>query len=270
MKFYSILYIASSIILSSLLYLYLHKKTRISKSFLFKDNLLVIILAFSGSLYLNKIVNYQWVWILGIIWIAVSVPGIAFAITMIRFWRKPCRKVSQAPNEIISPADGNVIYINKISKDEKPVSIKNGSLSKLDEITKTDLLITPCWLIGINMTPFDVHKNCAPISGKIILNLHTNGKYFSLKEFRALKENERNTLVIKNEKLIVGVVQIASKLVRRIDSYINEGDLIRKGEWFGMIRFGSQVDVIVPAAVDLKIELGQQLYARKTVLGIIE
>jgi len=188
---------------------------------------------------------------------------------MIRFWRTPKRKIKAQSNEVVSPADGNVIYIKKVESGETPVSIKGKKLSKLDEITKTNLLTTPCWLIGINMTPFDVHKNCSPIDGEIIFNQHTQGKFLSLKLAESEAENERNTFIIQNDKIRVGVVQIASKLVRRIDTYKTKGTAVKKGEWIGMIRFGSQVDILLPIKAKIKLTIEQQTYAGKTIIAEI-
>ena len=186
---------------------------------------------------------------------------------MLRFWHKPKRKIIALSNEIVSPADGNVLYIKRIEANDPPSSIKNGRLNKLSELTKTTLLKTPCWLIGINMTPWDVHKNCAPISGRIILNNHIKGSFLSLKKFDSETMNERNTYVIEKDNLRIGIVQIASRGVRRIDTYIAEGAMVNKGDWLGMIRFGSQVDVILPYNADIKITPGQQIYAAKTIIA---
>lgn len=84
-----------------------------------------------------------------------------------------------------------------------------------------------------------------------------------------MTENERHTYVIKNEMCQVGVIQIASKRVKRIDSYVNQGDLVKQGEWLGMIRFGSQVDVFLPIEARIKVDLKQQTYAAKTILAEI-
>lgn len=186
---------------------------------------------------------------------------------MIRFWRTPIRKINSVEHDIVSPADGNIIYVKKIENNEIPISIKGKSLSKLSELTKTDLLKTPCWLIGINMTPFDVHKNCSPIDGIIILNEHFDGKFLSLKDPISISDNERNTYVINNGELKVGVVQIASKRVRRIDTYVKVGEKVKKGDWLGMIRFGSQVDVILPYQSSIKISYGEQVYAGISIIA---
>ena len=261
-----LLYLFESLIMSSLTYLYLHKKTRISLNYLYKDNIIVIVLTILTCYIMVRLLpqNYNWLFFF---LIPILVLGFAFTLTMIRFWRIPNRKIDAKKNELVSPADGNIIYIKKISKGEVPTSIKKGLKAKLNEITQTDLLETPCWLIGINMTPFDVHKNCAPIEGKVILNKHINGKYLSLKEPKAILENERNTLVIKNDKMIVGIVQTASRLVRRIDSYVKVDQKLEQGQWFGMIRFGSQVDLIIPAYLNVNVKLKQQIFAKKTIIA---
>jgi phosphatidylserine decarboxylase len=120
------------------------------------------------------------------------------------------------------------------------------------------------------MTPFDVHKNAAPVSGQIILSKHFNGKFMSLKSTLSESENERHTIVIRRNNIYVGVVQIASRLVRRIDTYIKKGDYIERGDWYGMIRFGSQVDIIFPDNFNPVIHLMQQVYAGKTIIAKIE
>jgi phosphatidylserine decarboxylase len=118
------------------------------------------------------------------------------------------------------------------------------------------------------MTPFDVHKNCAPVSGRIVLNKHINGEFLSLKHPEAILRNERNTLVIQTENNeYFGIIQTASKLVRRIDSYVKENDQITQGKWFGMIRFGSQVDLIIPKQYLPNVKVGQQIFAATSIIA---
>lgn len=257
---------------STVMYYYLHLKTRMNLKFLYLDNLLVSAVSFviSYTVYYHSLslINNFYLRVFIALGIGeIFVIAVGYAITMIRFWHTPTRKVTASENEIVSPADGNVIYIKKIEPGETPVSIKNGMINEIAELTKTDLLSSPCWLIGINMTPWDVHKNCSPIDGNIVLNKHTNGSFLSLKNFNAITQNERNTYVIKGNGYSVGVIQIASKGVRRIDSYVSADSTINKGSWLGMIRFGSQVDVILPYDCDIKIKLGQQIYAAKTIIA---
>ena len=161
------------------------------------DNLLVTVISFLAAVlvfYLSSSINnFGLQFIMALIVGEIFVVAVGYTVTMIRFWRTPIRKVTAKENEIVSPADGNVIYIKRIEPNETPISIKNGMINEIMELTKTDLLSSPCWLIGINMTPWDVHKNCSPIDGKIILNKHTDGSFLSLKNFNAITRNERNT-----------------------------------------------------------------------------
>lgn len=264
---YLIVLILTAIIVSTLMYFYLHKKTGIRKKFIFEDNIGVIILSILiTELLVDAVFSANHLWFS--LFINVVLIGcLGFSFTMIRFWRKPIRKINTNPDKIVSPADGNVIYIKKIGKVQVPISVKNKKISTLNEITKTELLETPCWLLGINMTPFDVHKNCAPIDGEIHFQEHTPGVFFSLKSPDSETENERNTFVIKNNNFQVGIVQIASKLVRGISTYKKKGDEVNKGDWIGMIRFGSQVDVIIPDYFNVIISLKEQIYAGKTVIA---
>ena len=254
-----------SLLGSSILFLYLNHKAKVELKYLLIDNIIVAISAtlISGFFDHSYINNMTITFVLNI----VVVPVVLVIGVLIRFYRVPSRSTKGKPDDIISPADGNVIYIKRIEAKDVPIAIKNGEISKLEELTNTNILDTPCWLIGINMTPYDVHKNTAPISGKIILNKHFDGKYLSLKEARSEVENERNTIVIDNGKFKVGVVQIASKKVRRVVTYFNEGQTIERGEWFGMIKFGSQVDVIIPANYQVELNLKDQVYAGRTVIA---
>ncbi len=253
-------------IYSTIMYLYLRKKTNMNLKMLYLDNIWTAMLACSLSSLLYYYTNSIF---LGVILILLSVPIIGFIILQIRFWRTPNRKLNATENQIVSPADGNIIYINKIELNDDFISIKKGEIYNLYEITQTNLINKPCWQIGINMTPFDVHKNCSPIEGQVILNKHVTGVFHSLKDFLSMTENERHTFVIKNDKLDIGVVLIASKRVRRIDSYVFEKQKVEKGQWIGMIRFGSQVDVFLPIDCNIKVKIKQQIYAKKTIIAEI-
>ncbi len=260
------LFLCASLI-SSLWYLFLKRKTRINIKFLYSDNILVIFMSFGLLIVIKNLFNFDCV-LIDFLALTFNIALISFIITMIRFWRIPNRKLVENNNHIISPADGNILYIKKYESNEIPVSIKKGLSAKLDEILDTDLIKSPVWLIGINMTPFDVHKNCAPIGGKVILNKHIKGSFLSLKNPKAIIKNERNTLVIRTDNgQQFGIVQTASRLVRRIDSYIKVGQVINQGDWFGMIRFGSQVDLIIPTSYKICIELHDQVYAKSTIIA---
>lgn len=250
-------------ILSTLMYVFLHTQTHISLSYLYKDNLITIALCIATIWVLKKHIPYDILTILS----AIIIPFYGVLLTLLRFFRTPFRKITPCENNIISPADGKIIYVRKVEKGTTPIAVKNGVSATLHEFTQTSLLDGPCWIIGINMTPFDVHKNCAPVNGTIILNHHTDGEFLSLKHKEALTRNERNSIVFDNPNGRVGIVQTASRLVRRIVTYKKQGDQVKQGEWVGMIKFGSQVDIIIPANCKLNIAEQQQVYAKKTTIA---
>ena len=249
----------------------MHKKTHIRKKFILIDNLISVFISFLITYLIFISISFNKSFFLYIV-IFLSIAlflyfTVTLLISMFRFWRAPKRKIVAKKNEIVSPADGNIIYINKIDENDKFISIKNGKISDINEITQTNLINKPCWQIGINMTPLDVHKNCSPIDGEIVLSKHIIGVFYSLKEFLSMTENERHTFVIKNNFISVGIVLIASKRVRRIDSYVKEGQFVKKGDWIGMIRFGSQVDIFLPINCNIKVKIGEQVYTRKTIIA---
>ena len=183
------------------MYLFLHKKTHINLSYLYKDNIVNIILSCIIAVILEKEFNLG---ALSVMSVVITIPLICCLLTILRFYRVPLRKVRKNPNNILSPADGNIIYIKKIEAGEIPIAVKNGLNATLSEFAQTNLLNYPCWLIGINMTPFDVHKNSSPVDGTIILNKHFNGEFRSLKDSEALQRNERNSFVIESKKGTIG------------------------------------------------------------------
>jgi len=182
---------------------------------------------------------------------------ITFLAIIFRFYRNPERIPLETEKVILSPADGKVIYTKKIGKGKVPLSAKGGKKVDLKEITKTDLLTSGAYLIGIDMNILDVHVNRAPIGGRVVLQKHARGKFISLRRQEATIMNERVTTIIDNGIFKVGVIQIASRLVRRIVSYLKEGESVRIGQRIGMIKFGSQVDLVIPNLENLKIWVKQ-------------
>ena len=262
------------IVMSTGLYMFVHRKTHISLNYLYKDNVVNIALV-AGIVYLCMLR----VELLFIVLLIPMIVGIsATLLFVVRFYRKPFWRMALLRyrggyswnNQIISSADGRVIYIKQIASGEIPVSVKNGRKATLTEIAQTGILDYPCWLIGIEMTPFDVHRNGAPVDGKVILNKHIDGEFRSLKDEEALAHNERNTMVFEmTDGKKIGIVQTASRMVRRIVTYVKEGEEVRKGDWIGMIKFGSQVDMIIPASCKVCVEVGQQVYVQETVIAEI-
>lgn len=176
-------------------------------------------------------------------------------IMLARFYRDPERLPVVTEDVILSPADGTVVYVNKVERGTALVSTKGERKFRLDEITDTDLLPNTAYLIGIDMNILNVHVNRAPIAGKVLLNKRIAGKFLSLRRQESETLNERVTTVIGNGTFNVGIVQIASRLVRKIVSYVKEGNDLQIGQRIGAIVFGSQVDVVILELDNLSIEV---------------
>jgi phosphatidylserine decarboxylase len=199
------------------------------------------------------------------------------------FLRDPPRTPPSAGN-IVSPADGYVIYFKNVRQGEVPISIKNHQVIKLSEINDSEGFDgVDGLLIGIFMTPLSVHRNRSPIDSEISFvryfknqyNLSMIGSFvetlFRLKKFKDqafVLTNERVTTGFKGEKGTIYVTQIADQWINRIVSWVKPGQKMTKGEQFGMIRFGSQCDIFIPSAYvgKLEVEIGQYVYAGETIL----
>lgn len=186
-----------------------------------------------------------------------------------RFFRDPERAITDDPRAVVAPADGVVIYINRFEPGQTPRGEKKKGVYSLRDFTQTELFNSGCTVIGIGMSFLDVHVNRSPVTGRVEMIRHIPGKFLSLKRPEALTANERALTVIRVGEHPVGIVQIASRLVRRIVSYIAEGDQVKAGDRIGMIKFGSQVDLILPDGLNASVvcRKGQQVYAGLTVLA---
>lgn len=207
---------------------------------------------------------------LGVMALASAMVVVLFAVyILIHFFRDPERKSQGAETQILSPADGKIIYIKKIEKGVVPISNKQGKTFKLEELTSTDLLSTGGYLVGISMSFLDVHVNRAPIRGNIVFMNRIGGLFISLKRHDAEFRNERAVTIIARNNIKVGVIQIASRLVRSIVLFKSEGQEVYRGERIGMIRFGSQVDLVLPVAAILCpcIKVGEKVRAGESIIG---
>jgi phosphatidylserine decarboxylase len=195
--------------------------------------------------------------------------GITGLIGLYLFYRDPERIPSDLDNVIIAPADGFIRYVKQVSKGTIPVSTKGKTQIPMRDFTGADMLGNGGWLIGTVMTYIDVHVNRIPIDGKIVLVKHIRGKFLSLKHETALAVSERASMIIDNDKFKIGLILIASRMVRRIVLWVKNGDTVKRGQRAGKIVFGSQTDILIPALQGLKIEVreGQQVYAGLTVIA---
>jgi phosphatidylserine decarboxylase len=171
------------------------------------------------------------------------------------FFRDPIRTTPLGDKLIIAPADGLVTMIARVAPPPE--------LRGLDGLADGD-----CTRVSIFMSVFDVHINRAPITGRVRRIAYVPGKFLNADLDKASEDNERQHFLIENaEGLKVGMTQIAGLVARRILSFVREGDLVEAGQRIGLIRFGSRVDVYLPAGTSPKVLLGQQAIAGETVLA---
>ena len=206
------------------------------------------------------------VWLAVLVWIGTV--GAAGASLVYRFYRDPERTPPDRGDVVLSPADGEVIYVSESQHGVLPTAAKSGRRYTLQELVKTSLGATDATVIGIALNFLDVHVNRAPIAGRVVLQQRHGGPFRSLRKLESVFENERVTIVIEKNGLEVAVVLIASRLVRRIIEFVHEGETVALGQRIGAIRFGSQVDVVVPHVPGFKVlaRTGQRVVAGESVL----
>lgn len=210
---------------------------------------------------------------LGPIWLIVIEGALivisSIAALLLYFFRDPERIPPADEGIIVSPADGRIIYVRKIEDGSHIVSVKAGTRYPLEELIQDPWPARGGHLIGIEMNVLDVHVNRAPIAGRIVRCHMIAGGFPGLGKPNAEIRSQRAATLIEAGPLKVAVVQIASRFVRGIVSYVKEGQEVDLGERIGMIRFGSQVDLAVPdsADYDVVVEPGQAVRAGQTVLA---
>lgn len=188
--------------------------------------------------------------------------ALAVGVLAYRFYRDPERTTPTGEGVIVSPADGEVLYVREVHGGMLPVASKRGREYPLEELTRTPLRHRDATIVGIGMSFLDVHVNRAPIGGRIALQRHFAGTFGSLKKPEMVFQNERMTTVIERDGLQLAVVQIASRLVRQIVSLVKEGQDVVLGERIGVIRFGSQVDLVLPAWPELRVVVHPGMHLR--------
>ncbi|MEE4199582.1 phosphatidylserine decarboxylase [Erythrobacter sp.] len=193
-------------------------------------------------------------------WEIIGWPLLLLSIGVFAFFRDPERVVPQADNAIVAPADGLVTLIRNV---EPPAEMQ------LDDGSgNTGLSAEPVTRISIFMSVFDVHINRAPIAGIVRRVVYVPGKFVNADLDKASEENERQHVLIERaDGLKIGFTQIAGLVARRIVPFVKPGDTVAKGQRVGLIRFGSRVDVYLPAGTEPKVLMGQKTIAGETILA---
>lgn len=195
-------------------------------------------------------------------WEIIGWPLLALAGGVFAFFRDPERVVPQGDALVVSPADGLVSLIAQVP----PPPELQGSDGDGGEGLGSD----PVTRVSIFMSVFDVHINRAPIAGTVRRIVYIPGAFMNADLDKASEENERQHILIeRTDGTRVGFTQIAGLVARRIVPFIKPGDTVASGQRVGLIRFGSRVDVYLPAGTDPKVLLGQRVIAGETILGEI-
>lgn len=190
----------------------------------------------------------------------IGLPMLFLSAGVFAFFRDPERVVPQDTNAIVAPADGLVSLIAQVEPPEE-LRIEDGSGFR-------GLPSGPVTRISIFMSVFDVHINRSPISGTITRLVYIPGKFMNADLDKASEENERqHFLVERSDGLQIGFTQIAGLVARRIIPFVKPGDMVASGQRVGLIRFGSRVDVYLPAGTEPKVLLGQKIIAGETILA---
>ena len=195
-------------------------------------------------------------------WELVGWPMLALTGGVFAFFRDPERVVPLDDRCIVSPADGVVSHICEMDPPAELLGDDGSGVIGLPpgKVTR----------ISIFMSVFDVHINRAPVGGTIRRLVYIPGKFMNADLDKASDENERQHLLIeRGDGFALGLTQIAGLVARRIVPFVKPGDMIAAGQRIGLIRFGSRVDVYLPAGTDPKVLVGQRTVAGETVLAEI-
>jgi len=203
---------------------------------------------------------------------ALSLLGLLFSgigVVMWRFFRDPERIPPDAPNAIIAPADGKIIYVREVAAGTVPCAIKGKKNIEISEIAKIGALdTTDGYIIGICMSVLDVHITRAPIGGKITSIESFPGRTLSPKDWRSEVENPRTTLIFEGDAQRIIVTEMGTPYVSRILSFVRVGVPVVRGQRIGKITWGSQVDVIIPSTeVEILAKEGDAVMAGKTIIA---
>ena len=194
---------------------------------------------------------HRWLAWYGVVCAAILGVGLTYAIYL--FFRDPERVSPDDPALVLSPADGFVSLIQEV-----PLPKEFG----------TEFGTDPVWRVSVFMSVLNVHVNRMPVGGTIVKDVYVPGAFINASLDKASEKNERHLYLVKTDQgQQVAFVQIAGLIARRIVSRVSEGQKLQRGERFGLIRFGSRLDIYLPKGVLPSVKLGQMMVAGETPLA---
>jgi len=183
-------------------------------------------------------------------WKNTGYVALSLSLFVLFFFRDPERAVPEGKGVVVSPADGRVIVIK--------------------DIYEPDYLRQDVKQISIFLSVFNVHVNRVPVSGTVETVRYNPGKFLVASVDKASLDNEQTGMVISDGKYKVLVKQIAGLIARRIVCYAKTGDTVTAGERYGLIRFGSRVDIFLPKDTELLVKVGDRIKGSRDVIGVIK
>jgi phosphatidylserine decarboxylase len=200
---------------------------------------------------------YEGRWILAILaalaiaswWVKawLSLVFLLLIIYTLAFFRDPDRVVPVDPNAVVAAADGTV--------------------TEIVEVEETEIIKAKMRRVGIFLSIFDVHTNRAPIDGRIIYREHRNGLCLDARHSDCSQKNEAVTWAFENSRVTIVVRQLTGAIARRIVAWSRLGDELKKGERFGMIRFGSRTEIYLPLTATMFVKVGDHVSAGSTIIA---
>ena len=199
------------------------------------------VIGFGLATIIFFLIGWSWFW----------VPTLILTLFCGSFFRDPERFPPLKEGSVVSPADGRVLSVTEVEGPE---------LAGIEKSTK----------VSIFMSIFNVHVNRFPAAGRVLDICYTPGKFFSANLDKAAAENERNLVVIEDDfKRRIAFMQIAGLIARRIVCFVEPDDRLEKGERFGLIRFGSRLDLYLPTDTEIDVSVGQHVKAGETIIGYL-
>ncbi len=183
-------------------------------------------------------------------WTILAIIVLLLTLFIAFFFRNPKRRIPSKPKAVVSPADGKIIYVGEIQEKR---CIQERALK-----------------ISIFMSMMDVHMNRSPVSGKVLKTVYNPGKFLVAYAEKSSLDNEQNaTILLTEERAKVLMVQIAGIVARRIVCYVKPGDVLKRGEILGLIRFGSRLDLYLPLTAKATVRVGQKVKGGESIVGFL-
>ena len=180
-------------------------------------------------------------------WVGAAAGFAVLALAFLAFFRDPDRTAPELPGAVLAPADGRVMVLTEA----------------------LDPWVGPAVRVSIFLSPLDVHVNRAPIGGLVKNVEYVAGRFLAAYRPEASEQNERCAVSLDGERARVTVTQISGVLARRIVCRVRPGDTLRAGQRYGLIRFGSRTDLVLPRGTELRVRVGDRVRGGESVMGVL-